>query len=444
MDMNKSMILIGALLAVTTVGAQELEFESAADAVVNMRVGWNLGNTLDAHSASTTNMWIERWTQRRTSDYETAWGQPVTKPELFVMLKEAGFNAIRVPVTWYPHMGLKTNSNSLVWDKKANPLGTKVDADWMQRVREIVDYVVSQGMYCILNVHHDTGASDVAWVIADRESYSENKARYESLWTQIAEEFRDYDHLLLFESYNEILDPYGSWGYPSSRCEGGYDRDVAASAYEAVNSYAQSFVNAVRATGGNNRTRNLIINNYAASNCAGSSTYSKGPFTRLEMPQDPEDADRNHLILQVHHYIYLENLKTAKTQAVSLLNECRERFIWKGIPVIIGEWGTLDSDTTDIRTDSRYESYLDYCKYFVQQAKMRKIATFYWMLLSNGESRSVPEWSHPNLKDALITGYYGNNGYVGVETVENDRGSYADYRVSERIFIRNGRKYLVR
>lgn len=189
------------------------------------------------------------------------------------MLKEAGFNAIRVPVTWYPHMGLKTNPNSLVWDKKANPLGTRVDADWMQRVREIVDYVASQGMYCILNVHHDTGAFDVAWVIADRESYSENKARYESLWTQIAEEFRDYDHLLLFESYNEILDPYGSWGYPSSRCEGGYDRDVAASAYEAVNSYAQSFVNAVRATGGNNRTRNLIINNYVASNCAGSSTY---------------------------------------------------------------------------------------------------------------------------------------------------------------------------
>ncbi|OPZ45442.1 MAG: hypothetical protein BWY95_01960 [Bacteroidetes bacterium ADurb.BinA104] len=75
---------------------------------------------------------------------------------------------------------------------------------------------------------------------------------------------------------------------------------------------------------------------------------------------------------------------------------------------------------------------------------MRKIATFYWMLLSNGESRSVPEWSHSNLKDALITGYYGNNGYVGVETVENNRGSYADYRVSERIFIRNGRKYLVR
>ena len=151
MVMNKSIFLSGASGYVTTVGAQELEFESAADAVVNMRVGWNLGNTLDAHSASTTNMWIERWTQRRTSDYETAWGQPVTKPELFVMLKEAGFNAKRVPVTWYPHMGLKTNPNSLVWDKKANPLGTRVDADWMQRVREIVDYW-SVRMYCILNV----------------------------------------------------------------------------------------------------------------------------------------------------------------------------------------------------------------------------------------------------------------------------------------------------
>ncbi|MBR4841545.1 MAG: glycoside hydrolase family 5 protein [Bacteroidaceae bacterium] len=438
-------ILLGCL-SVLLLPVQAQEFEKAQDAVNNMRVGWNLGNTLDAHSGKTTNMWIERWTGRKTSDYETAWGQPVTEPELFVMLKEAGFNAIRVPVTWYPHMGLKTNANSLVWDKEKNPLGMKVDDAWMKRVHEVVDYVVSQGMYCILNVHHDTGASDVAWVVADKSSFEENKVRYDSLWTQIANEFRDYDSLLLFESYNEILDPLGSWGYPSSKSEGGYDKKIATSAYDAVNSFAQTFVNAVRATGGNNRTRNLVINDYAASSCAGSGDHDKEPFTSLVIPDDPEDPDKEHLILEVHHYIYLDNISGAKTQANNLLNDYRERFVWNGIPVIIGEWGTLDSDEIDVQTDSRYSQFLDYCKYFVQQAKKKKIATFYWMGLSDKKSRSVPEWSQPDLKDAIITGYYGKNGYVaGVESnVTDSRSSYADYWLPGGIVIRNGRKYFVR
>ena len=81
------------------------EWESAASAVRNMGAGWNLGNTLDTNSGDITNMWLEAYSDRSPTAYETGWGQPVTTRALIHMFKEAGFNAIRVPVTWYPHMG---------------------------------------------------------------------------------------------------------------------------------------------------------------------------------------------------------------------------------------------------------------------------------------------------------------------------------------------------
>ena len=442
--------LIGLLFLSAAMYAQETEFESASEAVVNMRVGWNLGNTLDSNSGSSTNMWIERYTKRTPSDYETAWGQPVTKPELFKMMKDAGFNAIRIPVTWYPHLELKIPSNTLTWNMDAYPLGYKVDAAWMKRVHEVVDYVIDQGMYCILNVHHDTGTSDVAWMKADNDNYEENKERYDSLWKQIATEFRDYDEHLLFESYNEIIDYYNSWSYASSSCDGGYDRKVAESAYAAVNGYAETFVNAVRSTGGNNLNRNLVINTYAANSGQGRGTHSGEPLSNLKIPTDLNDDGKNHLIVEIHYYIYLKNLGTAKHTASEVLSGLREDLTWnKGLPVIVGEWGTLDSDHEDVQGDSLYDEFVDYCKYFVSEAKKKKIATFYWMGLSNGNSRSVPEWSQPAIKDAIIRGYYGKNGYTGVEPVVDnydsvDKPSYADYWLPGGILIRNGRKYLVR
>ena len=145
------------------------------------------------------------------SDYEKAWNQPVTKPELFKMFKDAGFNAIRVPVTWYPHMEAKFNLNGTVWDVANDGIGTKIQEAWMKRVHEVVDYVISQGMYCILNIHHDTGAANTAWLVASENDYAKQKERFEAVWKQIAEEFKDYDEHLHFEGYNEMLDPYDSW-----------------------------------------------------------------------------------------------------------------------------------------------------------------------------------------------------------------------------------------
>ena len=155
-------------------------FETATEAVSNIGVGWNLGNTLDANNGSRMPNVVQS---------ETYWGQPITKPELMSMMKNAGFGAIRVPVTWFPHMDTAGN----------------VDAEWMKRVHEIVDYVLDAGLYCVLNVHHDTGADEgsyKSWLKADESIYNNVRERYEKLWQQIATEFKDYGERLLFESYN--------------------------------------------------------------------------------------------------------------------------------------------------------------------------------------------------------------------------------------------------
>ena len=120
---TKAILTILLLTPVLTTSATD--FETATSAVANMRVGWNLGNTLDSNSGDINNMWIEKWTSRRPSDYETAWGQPITKPQLFQMFKQAGFNAIRVPVTWYPHMQAHFTLNGTAWDPANDDIGTK-------------------------------------------------------------------------------------------------------------------------------------------------------------------------------------------------------------------------------------------------------------------------------------------------------------------------------
>ena len=188
-------------------------FETSFSAVANMRIGWNLGNTLDTHSGAVDNMWIESSTNRSSSAYETGWGQALTTKALIHMFKKAGFNAIRVPVTWYPHFGSVTVKDN-VWDK-STWRGYGINKEWMARVKEIIGYVLDEGMYCIVNVHHDTGAATTTWLTADVAEYNKYQQRYEELWTRIANEFTDYDDHLLFEAYNEMLDPYNSWCFAS-------------------------------------------------------------------------------------------------------------------------------------------------------------------------------------------------------------------------------------
>ena len=166
--MNKKHFFLIVLFVVCGMHTMAQSFEMAKYAVKNMGLGWNLGNTLDANNQSITDPSNDSFWGQQDLSSETCWGQYLTKPELMKMMKEAGFGAIRVPVTWYNHM-----------DKDGN-----VDAAWMKRVREVVDYVIDQGLYCIINVHHDTGADGngfTSWIKADEANYNTNKARYEKL-----------------------------------------------------------------------------------------------------------------------------------------------------------------------------------------------------------------------------------------------------------------------
>ena len=369
--------------------------ESAADAVRKMGAGWNLGNSLDANSGDDSHMWIEAYSARTNETYETAWGQPVTTRELFHMFKEAGFNAIRIPVTWYPHMGtiqLQWVDEDWHWDKSAWT-GYEVDPVWMARVKEVVDYVIDEGMYCILNVHHDTGAASTAWLVAGGPEFEAAKARYQSLWQQIAETFKDYDARLLFESYNEMLDPYDSWCFASFATPARYDADVAQSAYKGINQYAKLFVETVRASGGNNALRNLVINTYGA--CSGDGTWNShltDPLVQLELPEDP-----GHLAVEVHSYWEADKFDAQQADIDRLFSNLNQHIVRRlGVPVIIGEWGGGNvSDEVSAR----------FAGYFSQKAHDAGIAALMWMGLSDGKDRAVPAWTLPLTKDAILKPY---------------------------------------
>ena len=363
--------------------------ENAAMAVRNMGVGWNLGNTLDANSGAIDNMWLEAFSERKTSDYETAWGQPVTTRALIHMFKAAGFNAIRVPVTWYPHIGKVTvtiNNNKGYWDM-STWTGYDVDPVWMARVKEIVGYVLDEGMYCIINVHHDTGTATTAWLRADRKVYDSVKERYCALWKQIATEFEPYGEKLLFESFNEMLDAAGTWNYAS------------AAADDVINAYNADFVSTVRATGGNNARRNLILGTYADS--------SEQPV--LEDFVLPEDSVKDHLIAEVHSYApYLFAFDTPNPKEVfdascdkevrDIIRRIGTNLVDKGIPCIIGEYGADTSKRTEAELAKQAACY-------VSAAAEYGIACFYWMGLSDKEDRAVPKWTKPVLKDAILKAY---------------------------------------
>ncbi len=433
-------------LSARYVGAQT--FENAADAVANMRVGWNLGNSLESNSGDLDWMWIEWWTDGSPTAYETAWGNPVTKPELIEMFRNAGFGAIRVPVTWYPHI-----------DDDGN-----IDEAWMKRVHEVVDYVIDCGLYCILNVHHDTGAANTAWLRASAATYEATKDLYSALWTNIADEFKDYGEKLVFEAYNEMLDDYNSWCFASYGTSSGYDANVANDAYKAINSYAQTFVNAVRATGGNNAERNLVVSTYGA--CSGEGTWNShlsDPLTQLNYPDDSADG---HIIFEVHFYpsIGSSSLSTMTADAKQCFDSLKTDLISKGAPVILGECGSLDGDDYS----NNPTLFCEFTKEYVALAREYGIAAFYWMTLSDGDDRSVPQWSKEDIKDAIITGYYGDDGFTyegdddssgnvdddtnGIKNVSTDDGDEVIYDLQGKrvlnpargVYIKGGKKFIIK
>lgn len=342
-----------------TLTIDDYGFEVATVALQNMGNGVNIGNTLDANGD-----WVSGDDPK---SYETCWGNPQVTPDLIAAYKNAGFKAIRLPVTWRQHI-----------DNNGN-----VNARWMARVHEVVDYIINQGMYCILNVHHDTGGSDVAWLRAwqDEENLENAERKFVGLWTNIANEFNSYGDKLVFEGYNEMLDGNLRW------------TDTDEKGYASLNRMAQSFIDAVRATGGNNAHRNLIVNTYSAD------AHEK-TLAAFVVPTDPI---ANHLIVEIHNYtpgefLTPETKETAKPWDSNFAAELDESFqliekylTSRGIPVLIGEFGCNDKvpETEQVK----------YVEYFLSKARALGISSFHWFDLIN---RNTLQWNFPEVKNALL------------------------------------------
>lgn len=367
-------------------------WEKAEAAIQGMGIGWNLGNTLDAHDFNDTHDGGD-WRY-----WETYWGQSETTPELMQMLKKAGYGTIRVPVTWGVHMDANGQVNS----------------SWMNRVKQVVEYVLDAGMYCILNVHHDTGADEKAWLVASMKEYKAQKARYEGLWKQIAETFKGYNQRLLFEAYNEMLDERRSWCFATFN--GGYNAEAAADAYEAINSYAQSFVDVVRATGGNNVGRNLIVNTYGA--CNGVGTWNEHLIDPLVMMKRPKDVVENHLLFEIHTYPNIDNLSGAKNEVAGMITNLKKHLVDKGAPVIIGEWGN-SSDNPSLANKVAFITD------FVQQVKAAGMGMCYWMGITDGIARQMPAFSEPECAKAMLQAFHGSGFNPELPTMDALNFSYA-------------------
>ena len=339
------------------------EFTDSFTTVQDMKAGWNLGNSLDCSGNFAKICPPE--------DVETSWGNPITTKELIKAVKDGGFNTVRVPVTWKSHF---------------DPNDHTIYENWLTRVTEVVDYVIEADMYCIINVHHDTGGD--GWLRATTESWDNYSKQYEAIWKQLAEHFKDYDNRLLFEGFNEILDENNSWNTTDEE------------SYAALNSFNQLFVDTVRATGGNNSERNLIVCTYAC-NCQ---------EPNLQNFLIPKDSAENHIIMENHIYdpgwFTAQAGKTPerdwgtdedKAEIDTLFERINKYASGWNVPVIIGEFGAQDMRGNE-------ENRAVYTEYFVSAAKKYGITCIYW---DDGGSmkiidRNTYEWTCPNVRDAII------------------------------------------
>lgn len=331
---------------------------SSKDLVQEMKTGWNLGNTLDA----TGGMGIMS---------ESSWGNPITKKEMILMVKEAGFNVVRIPVSWAPHMVKKAPYT--IHDK------------WLERVKEVVDYAYEEGMYVILNMHHED------WITPYYDKQEIVKEQLVAAWTQIAEYFKAYDERLIFEGMNEprMIGTTQEWN-------GGNQEG-----WDVINYLDQAFVETVRGTGGNNMLRHLMIPGYAASS-------NEMTLKAIEIPDDDK------VIISVHSYSpynfalnksgtsEFDSTKKSDTKEIdSLAASIKKLFLDKGVAVIIGEYGCMNKENLSNRVDC--------AKYFTDTMKAIGVPCCWWdnnAFNGSGENfgllnRRELTWEYPKIVEAI-------------------------------------------
>ena len=318
---------------------------TALEATRLMGNGINLGNTLEACD---NNVGIKTNTPL---SYETHWGQPKTTQAMIDGMKAAGFDTIRIPVAWM------TNATHLYEGDYT------IDADYMDRVEEVVCYARKAGMYVIINDHWDGG-----WYGMFGSESAETRAlameAYKGMWQQIAERFRDYSDYLIFESANEELGGRFDENSPLYCSDSVVTYLNDDERYALTNEINQTFVDVVRATGGNNATRFLLIAGY-------STDIDQTCDDRFQMPKDTVDSK---LMVSVHYYdpwsycgasSAVSATKWGKVSDYEYMDQQlakMTKFTEAGYGVVIGEYGALPcSDGLKDNTLAYHTAFLDAC-----------------------------------------------------------------------------------
>ncbi len=314
----------------TPVSAASLSGKDAKGIVSEMKIGWNLGNTLDSTDSGLS-------TTASPAKFAKAWGNPEPTADQFQAVKDAGFNTVRIPTTWYQH---------IEWDEDSQMY--LVNDQWMDYVKKTVDYAIDRDMFVILNVHHED------WVNVDvftDETYQDAKAKLTSIWSQVAETFQDYDQHLIFEGMNEprqLKNPkVQQWGNGSG--DDGYT-------WQYINNLNAAFVKTVRGQGSAaNKERLLMLPGYCASN-------DKTAISNIAIPDGA-----GNVALSVHAYTpYYFTMATdekanhtfpgASGWGADYEAELSNMFDYlgqlqdeKNAPIIIGEFSASDFSNTEDR-----------------------------------------------------------------------------------------------
>ena len=341
-----------------------------------IKCGWNLGNTFDAYDGYT------RYIPGIST--ETFWGAGKTTRSLIIAVKAAGFNAVRIPVSWHNHV-----------DGSG-----RIDADWMARVRQVAGLALDQDMYVIVNVHHD---NDVNWFYPDEKHYARSAAFLSSVWSQLAKAFADCDEHLILESMNEprLVGTSWEWNWDSGSPE-------CLEAADCINRLNQLFVDTVRASGGGNATRFLAVPAYCAS-----PWYAVSEAFVL-----PQDTVENRIIVEAHAYtpydfalnqnsrdntFDLSADKAKKDEITGFLDALYNRFVAVGIPVMMDEFGAMDKS-------GNTQDRVNFTAWYVAAAAARGIPCFWWdnhTFTGDGERfglihRRTCEWIWPDIVQAMM------------------------------------------
>lgn len=343
------------LLCLIGVGLVFADRTRAVRFAARMGAGINLGNTLDSTGLR------EYKPDAGDLEYETYWGNPRADAETFQAIKAAGFGTVRIPVTWEDHLDDTY----------------RISEVWMNRVQEVVDLALNEGLYVILDTHHEE------WLDLKTERKQEIREEFTAVWTQIAVRFQDYGEKLLFESMNEprLRDSDVEWTSGTEEL-----RDM-------VNDLNATFVETIRNTGGNNGKRFLLICPYASNN-------ETDAMEGLAVPDD------SRLIVSIHMYTPYSfcqkedgdiqwDTEDARERVAAAFSDMNRLFVARGVPVILTEFGCVDKGNLEER--------LSWTKYYMEESRRSGISCIWWdcgrYALLDRENR---EWKAPEIVEVLV------------------------------------------